>query len=178
MFLGQSGSSGPASQGAQMGPAAGGLHVSAEHPGSVGTAGSPEEIFPVRTSLSPPGPPHRGLRGWVPELLRNLCPALPLADSNQMHLSWAGGPGQVGPRIIMHNDNPHDRHSFHPDERRGCSQARFSSEGGKGPNAHSHKDRHWGFPGRVGSGSPCRERIREQMEQESSMVTKAELQVP
>lgn len=116
--------------------------------------------------------------GLFPELLRNLCPALPLANSNQMHLSWAGGPGQVGPRIIMHNDNPRDRHSFHPDERRGCSQARFSSEGEKGPNTHSHKDRHWGFPGRVGSGSPCRERIREQMEQESSMVTKAELQVP
>lgn len=135
----------------------------------------PASALPV---LPTEGSEDGSRNGLFPELLRNLCPALPLANSNQMHLSWAGGPGQVGPRIIMHNDNPHDRHSFHPDERRGCSQARFSSEGGKGPNAHSHKDRHWGFPGRVGSGSPCRERIREQMEQESSMVTKAELQVP
>lgn len=135
----------------------------------------PASALPV---LPTEGSEDGSRNGLFPELLRNLCPALPLADSNQMHLSWAGGPGQVGPRIIMHNDNPRDRHSFHPDERRGCSQARFSSEGEKGPNTHSHKDRHWGFPGRVGSGSPCRERIREQMEQESSMVTKAELQVP
>lgn len=135
----------------------------------------PASALPV---LPTEGSEDGSRNGLFPELLRNLCPALPLANSNQMHLSWAGGPGQVGPRIIMHNDNPRDRHSFHPDERRGCSQARFSSEGEKGPNTHSHKDRHWGFPGRVGSGSPCRERIREQMEQESSMVTKAELQVP